>query len=157
MEKKDTKSVQILLDEYLQKFDLTFHFNKDEISHFFLPRENVMYSYVVEDPETKKITDFISYYSLPSTIIDNKKYSTLNAAFCYYMVPEKHSITELMKNALILAKEDNFDVFNALDIMDNKECFEELHFGVGSGNLFYYLYNWGLKSIPANKVGTVLV
>jgi hypothetical protein len=31
-----------------------------------LPQNNVMYSYVVENPETKKITDFVSFYRLPS-------------------------------------------------------------------------------------------
>lgn len=157
MEKKDVKKVQALLEEYLQNFDLTFHFNKEEIQHFFLPRDKVMYSYVVTDPETDEITDFISYYSLPSTIIGNDKYKTLYAAFCYYMVPKKHTIDELMRNALILARNDNFDVFNALDIMDNKQTFEELHFGVGNGNLYYYLYNWGMKKAAANKIGIVLV
>lgn len=157
MQKKDTKKVQALLEEYLQNFELSFHFNKDEINHFFLPRDKVMYSYVVVDPETDEITDFLSYYSLPSTIIDNKKYKTLHAAFCYYIVPKKHTITELMRNALILAKNDKFDVFNALDIMNNKETFEELHFGMGNGNLYYYLYNWNLKKIRAEEVGIVLV
>ena len=35
-----------------------------------------------------------------------------------------------------------FDVFNALDLMDNKEFLEKLKFGIGDGNLQYYLYNW---------------
>lgn len=157
MEKRDVKQVHALLDEYLQNFDLSFHYNKEEIAHFFLPRKNVVYSYVVVDPETNEITDFISYYSLPSTIINDEKYKTLYAAFCYYMVPKKHSINEIMKNALILAKNDKFDVFNALDIMNNKEVFEELHFGMGNGNLYYYLYNWNLKRIKPEKVGVVLV
>ena len=157
MEKRDVKKVNALLDEYLQKFDLNFHYNKDEIAHFFLPRKNVIYSYVVVDKDSNEITDFISYYSLPSTIIGDEKYKTLYAAFCYYMVPKKHSITEIMRNALILAKKDKFDVFNALDIMDNKETFDELHFGIGNGNLYYYLYNWNLKRITPEKVGVVLV
>jgi glycylpeptide N-tetradecanoyltransferase len=157
MEKRDVKQVQVLLDEYLQKFNLSFHFNKEEVSHFFLPRKNVIYSYVVVDPESNEITDFISYYSLPSTIIGDEKYKTLYAAFCYYMVPKKHSIQEIMKNALILARNDKFDVFNALDIMDNRESFDDLHFGVGNGNLYYYLYNWKLDKIQSDKVGIVLV
>jgi len=157
MVKKDVKQVQSLLDEYLQNFDLSFQFNKDEVAHFFLPRAKVIYSYVVVDPETSEITDFISYYSLPSTIIGDEKYKTLFAAFCYYMVPKKHTLLDLMKSALVLARNDKFDVFNALDIMDNKTVFDELHFGVGNGNLYYYLYNWAMKKISPSKVGTVLV
>lgn len=157
MEKRDVKQVTALLDEYLQKFDLSFHFNKEEVTHFFLPRKNVIYSYVIVDQDTNEITDFISYYSLPSSILNDEKYKTLYAAFCYYMIPKKHSIKEIMKNALILARNDKFDVFNALDIMDNKETFKDLHFGIGNGNLYYYLYNWKLSKLQSDKVGSVLV
>lgn len=157
MERRDVKKVQSLLEEYLQNFDLSFHFNKDEVAHFMLPRDNVIYSYVVVDPDTHEITDFISYYNLPSSILKHDKHKTLYAAFSYYMVPKKHSIEEIMKNALILARNDKFDVFNALDIMDNKKVFEELRFGMGNGNLYYYLYNWNLSKIDPKKVGIVLV
>lgn len=157
MEKRDVKKVQSLLDEYLKNFNLSFHYNKEEVSHFFLPRENVVYSYVVVDPDTQEITDFISFYSLPSSILNGEKHKTLYAAFCYYMVPKKHTIKEIMRTALILAKKEKFDVFNALDIMDNKDTFDELHFGVGNGHLYYYLYNWNMKRINPDKVGIVLV
>lgn len=42
----------------------------------------------------------------------------------------------------ILAKNAGFDVFNALDIMDNQTFLKELKFGIGDGSLHYYLYNW---------------
>jgi len=45
-----------------------------------------------------------------------------------------------------------FDVFNALDLMDNKEFLENLKFGVGDGNLQYYIYNWKCRQMPSNKV-----
>jgi glycylpeptide N-tetradecanoyltransferase len=44
------------------------------------------------------------------------------------------------------------DVFNALDVMDNKEFFEKLKFGVGDGNLHYYIYNWQCPQINPEKV-----
>lgn len=161
MEVKDCKKVQQLLSTYLESFNLHFKFTKDEVQHFFLPRDDVIYSYVVEgyDEESgqETVTDFISYYSLPSTILNSKKHKTLNAAFSYYNVPVTVSPKELMEAALILAKNDDFDVFNALDILNNAEAFEELKFGVGSGSLYYYLYNWKLNEINAENVGIVLV
>lgn len=33
------------------------------------------------------------------------------------------------------AKANQFDVFNALNIMENEKFFKELKFGVGDGNL----------------------
>jgi len=48
-----------------------------------------------------------------------------------------------MKEALILAKGEGQDVYNALNLMDNSDdLFNELKFGIGDGNLNYYLYNW---------------
>jgi glycylpeptide N-tetradecanoyltransferase len=45
-----------------------------------------------------------------------------------------------------------FDVFNALDLMENKEFLKELKFGKGDGNLQYYVYNWRCPSILPHKV-----
>lgn len=47
-----------------------------------------------------------------------------------------------------------FDVFNALDLMENKTFLEKLKFGIGDGNLQYYLYNWKCPSMGAEKVRT---
>ena len=58
---------------------------------------------------------------------------------------------------LILAKKNGFDVFNALDLMENSTVFSDLRFGQGDGNLQYYLYNWGCKSMTPEKVGLILV
>lgn len=43
-------------------------------------------------------------------------------------------------------------MFNALDLMENKTFLEKLKFGIGDGNLQYYLYNWKCPSMGAEKV-----
>ena len=58
---------------------------------------------------------------------------------------------------LIRAKAANFDVFNALDLMDNKLFLEELKFGIGDGELHYYLFNWRIKDLVPYDLGIVLV
>jgi glycylpeptide N-tetradecanoyltransferase len=58
-----------MLNEYLKSFTVKLHLTKKEVSHMLLPREGVVYSYVIEDPDKKDITDFFSFYSLPSTVI----------------------------------------------------------------------------------------
>ena len=50
--------------------------SEDEIRHYLVPRKDVIYTYVVES-EDKKITDFFSFYSLPSSILKNPKFDTL--------------------------------------------------------------------------------
>lgn len=48
-----------------------------------------------------------------------------------------------------------FDVFNALDLMENKTFLEKLKFGIGDGNLQYYLYNWKCPSMGSEKVNVL--
>ncbi len=157
MQKKDVKAVRDLLAEYLARFPLHLEFTNEEVDHYLLPRENVIESYVVEDQDTKEITDFISFYSLPSSILKHVEHRLLKAAYSYYNVPKKHSLTDLTKDALILAKQKGFDVFNALDIMQNEEVLKELKFGIGDGHLHYYLYNWRIPEMTPKDVGIVLV
>jgi len=67
MAAQDVKQVHKLLNEHLKQYTLHVQFSEGEISHFFLPRENVIESFVVETDG--KITDFMSFYSLPSSIL----------------------------------------------------------------------------------------
>lgn len=57
------------------------------------------------------------------------------------------------------AKADDYDVFNALDIMENNEFLKELKFGIGDGQLQYYLYNWrcGGVALTTSDIGLVLL
>ena len=63
---------------------------------------------------------------------------------------------DLMTDALVMAKKLDFDVFNALDLMENAEFLEKLKFGIGDGNLQYYIYNWRCPSMQPKEVGLVL-
>ena len=53
---------------------------------------------------------------------------------------------------VLLYLQENFDVFNALDLMENKSFLEELKFGMGDGHLHYYLYNFKCPEIVPDKV-----
>ena len=152
----DSQAVHRLLMDYLQRFSLYIEFTEADIRHFFTPRDDVVYAYVIEN-ESGEITDFLSFYSLPSSVLKNPKHKKLRAAYAYYVVPNKHSLHDMFKDMLILAKSKGFDVFNALDIMDNMGVFKELKFGIGDGNLQYYLYNWKSRSMVPAQVAVVLV
>ncbi|KAG7378684.1 glycylpeptide N-tetradecanoyltransferase [Phytophthora pseudosyringae] len=156
MHKKDVAQVTALLKTYLAKFDLVQHYDQNDVAHWMLPRAGVISAYVVENPETHKITDFTSFYHLPSTVIGHEKHSKLNAAYSFYNVATSVPLTDLMHDTLVMAKKEDFDVFNALSLMDNMEFLKELKFGPGDGDLMYYLYNWRCPRMEGNKVGIVL-
>ncbi|KAF2894338.1 hypothetical protein ILUMI_11835 [Ignelater luminosus] len=151
---KDIPQAHKLLQEYLKRFDLAPHFSEDDFIHWFLPQVGIVDSFVVENNGV--ITDFVSYYTLPSTVMHHPIYKSLKAAYSFYNVSGKTPWIDLMNDALISAKQLGFDVFNALDLMDNKEFLETLKFGIGDGNLQYYLYNWKCPGMQAHKIGLVL-
>jgi glycylpeptide N-tetradecanoyltransferase len=167
MEERDVVGVHRLLTTYLaERFQLKILFTVDEVRHWLLPRPKVINSYVMcssndadddnADGTGGTVTDFVSFYHLPSSILHHN--DTLRAAYSFYNVATTVSLTELMRDALILAKtECDADVFNALDLMENTDFLEALKFGKGDGNLQYYVYNWACPEMPPSKVGIVLL
>ena len=178
MEDKDVPQVTDLLHRYLQRMRFAQEFSEEEVRHWLLDKTNkernlerVVFSYVVETDN--KITDFVSFYRLESTVIHNKKHETVRAAYLYYYGTEaaftspptangdakakapqqadnsllKKRLNQLMHDALILAKNAGFDVFNALTLLDNPLFLNQQLFGAGDGNLHYYLYNYRMKPI----------
>ncbi|KAK3434796.1 hypothetical protein EUGRSUZ_D02234 [Eucalyptus grandis] len=158
MELHDVPAVTRLLRSYLNQFEAAPDFDENDVEHSFLPKENVVDSYVVESPESHKITDFCSFYSLPSSILGNQKYSILKAAHSFYNVATETPLLQLMNDVLIVAKQKDYDEFNALDVMQNVTFFEELKFVPLDGNLHYYLYNYRLRNaLKPMELGLVLV
>ncbi|KAG6918147.1 hypothetical protein DXG01_016336 [Tephrocybe rancida] len=201
MEDRDVLQVADLFTRYMQRFNMAPVFDVDEVKHQFMSGVGtgevgdggpgrrvgqVTWTYVVEDPSTHKLTDFFSFYSLPSTVINSNKFPVLEAAYLFYYASEtafvdgavesgahKKRLEAVIGDALIVAHEANFDVFNALTLMDNVPILQDLKacsfvaFGVGDGILNFYLYNWrtaplaGMNSeggVPAGKgVGVVML
>lgn len=158
MELRDVPAVTRLLRDYLAQFAVAPDFDENDVEHWLLPTENVIDSYVVESPDSHDITDFCSFYTLPSSILGNQNYSTLKAAYSYYNVSTKTPLLQLMNDALIVAKQKAYDVFNALDVMHNESFLKELKFGPGDGQLHYYLYNYRLReALKPSELGLVLL
>ena len=62
-----------------------------------------------------------------------------------------------MRDALILAKQRGYDVYNMTEVLKHGLVKHDLFFKPGDGRLAHYLYNWRVKTLPADKVGIVLV
>ncbi|KAH9914179.1 N-myristoyl transferase [Epithele typhae] len=167
----DVPQVADLYARYMQRFDMVLVMSHDEVRHRFLggrgagprgpdawktPRSGqVVWTYVVEDPKTKRITDFWSFYSLPSTVIRHPNHNVLNTAYLYYYATAtafepgaeaagrlKQRLEDLIGDALTVAEQAHFDVFNGLTLMDNVSFLRDMKFGQGDVLLNFYLYNW---------------
>ncbi|XP_072364763.1 glycylpeptide N-tetradecanoyltransferase 2 isoform X4 [Scyliorhinus torazame] len=118
--------------------------------------QRTMKLYRLPDGSDGELTDFVSFYTLPSTVMHHPIHKNLKAAYSFYNVHTETPLIDLMNDALIIAKSKGFDVLNALDLMENKTFLEKLKFGIGDGNLQYYLYNWRCPDMEPEKVGLVL-
>jgi len=162
MEQRDVDNVLALLTKYLKRFQLTQEFTREEVEHWFVNRQSksddrVVWAYVVDDADKGTITDFASFYNLESTILGDQhlnkpKHDKIKAAYSFYYAtsaafePEekglKQRVQGLISDCLVEAKNADFDVFNALTLLDNPLFLEDLKFGAGDGQLHYYLFNW---------------
>ncbi|TPX35754.1 hypothetical protein SmJEL517_g01935 [Synchytrium microbalum] len=157
MTKADVPAVTTLLNTYLTRYKIAPTMSKAEVGHWLLPLPSVVSSFVVEDPGSHKIVEFISFYSLPSTVIGNPIHTHINAAYLFYYVPKEGNSLNLIRDALIMAKKADFDVFNCLDLMQNEVALNELKFGKGDGSLNYYLYNYRAQDMKPQDVGLLLL
>ncbi|KAL0775729.1 hypothetical protein Bca101_040881 [Brassica carinata] len=117
MRPHDVPTVTKLLRSYLRQFKVSSHFEEAEVTHWFLPRDEVVYTYVVVNPQTDPVTDFFSFFARHS--------SPYKLACSFYHVTSETSIQKLMRHALIVANENGFYTFIALDIMGNKSFFKK--------------------------------
>ncbi|MFT7814729.1 glycylpeptide N-tetradecanoyltransferase 1-like isoform X2 [Arapaima gigas] len=152
---EDVPAVHRLLSDYLGQFHLVPLLSAAEVEHWLLPQNNIIDTYVVESEEGS-VTDFVSFTTRVSSILKHPVHHSMKAAYSFYTVHTKTPLVELIHDALILAKSKGFDVFSALDLMENKTFLENLKFVSGEGNVHHYLYNWKCPSVRPEKVGFLL-
>jgi glycylpeptide N-tetradecanoyltransferase len=157
MKDKDVPKVTILLERYLEKFTLRPKLSEEEVRHWLLPREGIIYSYVLTSADDS-VTDFVSFYSLPSTVVDNVTHSRIKVAYMFYYAAQTSAqLSRLVHAALVIARNMDFDVFNCVEIMDNGAFLKDLKFGEGDGCLNYYLYNWQTRPILPGENSIVML
>ncbi|KAJ1913378.1 glycylpeptide N-tetradecanoyltransferase [Mycoemilia scoparia] len=74
MKSGDEPQIRKILNRYLKATsDLLPEFQTDEeVAHWLMPKDKVVWTYVVEDPKRpNKILDFVSFYLLPTTVLSS--------------------------------------------------------------------------------------
>lgn len=150
MTSSDVPWVTRLLNENNERFQLVQIFSEEEVAHMFLPRPNIIESFVFEQ------TDFVSFYSLPSTVSGTDE--IIQAAWSYYIAPGQKTYSELLKEGILWAHRKGYDVYNSLSIMDaTPKILEDLKFQPGNGFLHYYFFNHESEEMKQEEVGLLLV
>jgi glycylpeptide N-tetradecanoyltransferase len=152
MRRRDDGAVAQLLNAFLVPYHLRYYFSKANVGKQFRGPQDVVFSYVVENADGQ-ITDFISFYRIEMLV---KSGGTFHAAYSLYNVASSVSWSELMRDALVLARDAGCDVFNCTDVMENASFISDLKFHLGTGRLQYYLYNWRAPPTRASGIGIVM-
>ncbi len=103
----DVDTVTALLAEHQATFAYHAKFTREEVLHWIVPTDKVVFAYVVESEGA--ITDFISFYSLPSSVSGHSRYSMVKAAYMFYWVPkglgqDRDRNISLVHDALVMAQ-----------------------------------------------------
>ena len=162
LHEKDIPIILNLFTQYMKKFQLSHHMNMEEFKHWFLPRDKVIYSYIVyKNDDESEIVDFFSFYSIPSSILNQPDipHKTIEVAYLfYYSVSSEIRLLPLIKTVLQEAAKLGFDVLNCLNLMENDEhLLNALKFGAGDGQLRFYLYNWKTKVLKPSEIGFIML
>ena len=119
MTEADVPKATVAINKHLlENYAVHIVFTEDDVRHFLCPRDGILYAWFVEDEEG--ITDFISFYALNSSILKDPNYDKIYAAYAYYNFVKNNDqsrMHQLMRDLLILAKMNNFDVFNMTEVL----------------------------------------
>ncbi|KAI4379976.1 hypothetical protein MLD38_006212 [Melastoma candidum] len=140
-----------LLYTYLQKFNLAPEFTEDDVKHWFLPRADLLHSYVNVTPNGE-IIGFCSFITLRQPQQDRM----LKLAFSFYNFTVGMPLQQLMRDAIIIARENQCDSFFVYKIMSNASFLTELRF-FPSGWHIQYNGLEGLRSLDMDRIGLVLL
>jgi glycylpeptide N-tetradecanoyltransferase len=134
-----------LYNKYVIKFPVHELFTKEAFINSF-NNEHIR-TYVLVD--NNNILDFISYYYINISLIENPD-ENMKDGYLYYYTNTSNNLHKMFQLLLYKLKEDNIDSFLALNIMDTESSMlEELKFIEDSSDFGYFLFkNKDLKIQP---------
>ena len=92
-----------MLNDYLASHNFAIQYSEEEIAHFLLPKDKVIYTFV-DGPVGGKLTDLFSFYYLPSQVLKHEQYSELCVCYTYYNVSTTGRLQEGMQDMLLKAQ-----------------------------------------------------
>jgi glycylpeptide N-tetradecanoyltransferase len=160
MEQKDIESAWRLVSSFLSQFAVApvytlgefeaRYFEDSRVDHYAgLPDRKVqqVHSYVIEDPQTHEITDFVSYFHFLQRVIGNPKHEFIKSSFIEIVVPNPalngpERSAELVDNLILASSNAGMDQVECVDLMNASSYLERCGFRKGTGKMLYYLHNW---------------
>ncbi|KAH7647975.1 hypothetical protein FG379_000758 [Cryptosporidium bovis] len=144
------------LSDFRDKLIVNHCFDPEDVKHYFTNIDNVITTYVRVDENNNEITDMFSFFIINSSVINNKANSEIKIAYSFFNIANSCTLYELFNQMLIVANEQNCDVFNMIDIQNNSQVINDHKFIIGTGRLRYYIFNWKIPQISPSNISIVL-
>jgi glycylpeptide N-tetradecanoyltransferase len=155
MEPRHLDQMFDLFNLYMEKYNLHPIFTQDEFKEKF---SNKLITCYVLESDDGDVLDFVSYYLMQSRVLKAcEKHEFIRKACLYYYTSVNATPFSLISDLLIVAKNNDIHVFDALDIMENANVISELGFDEGTGFLHYYLYNWKVKPLKNIQCSWIMI
>ena len=144
MKENDIISISKNLNIHLQKYAIKPLITNEFVRYFFLPRKEIVYSFVKRDSTNQEVTDFISVYQNYYYCIESKqKVSIAILSFYYYTTM---TLTKLVSILIDKLKEMGIDQLNLYNIMENDTI--KITMYNTSQIINYYMFN--LEMFPCH-------
>jgi len=158
MEKKDVKSVCKLISENQKQFKIYRIFSEEEIEYWFMPRKDIIYSFVKEDKDGN-ITDFTSFYVVDVTNKEVRK----RWCYIYFNIATSISCEELFENSLLLANQNGIDIYVCNSINNYESLCQKYQFSLNLdgndsyGTVKYYFNNFICPETDTKDLSIILI
>ena len=150
---EDINDVCELLNQYLTKYSFYTLFSEEQFKNIFY-NNNIVTTYVLKNIDGD-ILDMISYYILPYRVNNSDVY--IKTAYLFYYTSVNETPYRLIKDIIIVAKQNGIQLFTASNIMENDEVIHDLNFEQGVRSCNYYMYNWKCPNLNTNQIAKIFI
>ena len=153
---EDVEGVTALLRETSSSFKFDIDFTPELVRHMFLPREDIVYSYVI--PSTSGPKAFFSFYIMNWNVIHDSRDMNIRAAYIWFHAEKGVELKSLIADLLNKAVNDaKADVANSVGITGIHDALIANKFEAGSKALKYYSYNYAIPDMEDFEMRYIFV
>jgi glycylpeptide N-tetradecanoyltransferase len=148
MTPEDVPAVTELFRETSPAFHFDVAFDEELVRHFFLPRKDILYSYVIPGPGG--LQAFFSFYVMIWKVIEPTATTgtELKAAYLWYSAVRGGDRASVVADLLHKAVNDaHADIANSLGIAGVRDALVSNKFETGTRPLHFYSYNYAVPKL----------
>nr|QBK88437.1 MAG: N-myristoyltransferase [Mimivirus LCMiAC01] len=144
---------------YISKYNCYPVYTTEQFKYIFFNNDHVTTYVLLEDDE---IVDLVSYYTIPTKIISktgttNKTIHMINRGYLYYYTSNEETSYRLIKDIMVVAKNNGVDDFFMLNIMENNDNLIDFNCVEIKHKINYCLHNVKIHNMQGVQIGKIIM